>query len=44
MGALEAVHEPAPEVSEDTVHKVVVPVLKLTEPVGVPPDEVTVAE
>ena len=35
-GALVAWHEPEPELSEAMVHSVVAPVVKITEPVGVP--------
>jgi hypothetical protein len=42
-GAFEDVHEAVPE-ERLAVHSVVVPMVKTTEPAGVPPLEVTVAE
>jgi hypothetical protein len=39
---LDAVQLPVPELKV-AVQSVVAPIVKLTEPVGVPPDEVTVA-
>jgi hypothetical protein len=43
-GAFDAAQLPAPAVSDVMVHRVVVPTLKVTVPVGVPPEEVTVTE
>jgi hypothetical protein len=42
-GALAATHDPVPDSNVPVVHKVVVPTLKVTVPVGVPPVELTVA-
>jgi hypothetical protein len=44
VGALVAEHDPAPSTSASVVHRVVAPLVNVTVPVGVPPDELTVAE
>jgi len=42
-GAFEAVHDPEPLTRPPVVHSVIDPAVKVTAPVGVPDEEVTVA-